>query len=431
MSNVMQNLAAGTLQPWRKRNAPLAALDIGGGRVCCLIAAPRKDGAFDVLGLGHRVAQGLRGGAIVDFQAVQGSILAAVHEAEQTAGIVLRQVVAVTSVGCPHSQAIDLSMKLNGRPVGAHDVTRLLIAGRARAVDQEHAVLHTLPGSVAIDGRRTVREPRGLRGAELGVSGVVARSSLAPVRQLIGCIESCHLKVENVVSSAYASAYACLTREEMDFGAILIDMGADVTGIAVFGDGRLHGLDTVPLGGAHVTRDLAFGLRTSRYFAERLKAVYGSCQIRASDERQKVIVHRIGDDGDAERGEEARARLTDIIRPRLQETFAMVQSRIREMASLPALTTRSHIVLAGGASQLDGVTEFAQDTFNMSVRLGRPGFLARADGKSEDAASFAAVAGALALTVGSDGGLAYQDPGGSTLIPPRWARLSQWWKEIF
>jgi cell division protein FtsA len=431
MSQPPGSLAVGSLGQGRRRQGPVAALDVGGGKVTCLVGAPRRHGEFDLLGVGHRVAQGLRGGEIVDFQAVQASILAAVQEAEQAAGVTLRNVIVVTAVGRPVSSTLELDVRLSGRAVAGQDITRLLVAARARAADPERVVLHVLPGAIAIDGRPTMRDPRGMRAGRLGLNAIVVHAAAAPLRQLIGCVESCHLKVENVVASAYATAYACLTREEVEFGTVLLDLGADVTGLAVFGDGRVFGLGAVPLGGAHVTRDLAIGLRTTRVHAERLKTLYGSVRSCPSDERQKIVVPRIGDGGDVERGEESRARLTDVIRPRLQETLGLVQDQIRTMMALPNLTTRSHLVLAGGASDLDGLSDLAADLFDMDARSGRPACLWRADGQAEDRAGFAAAAGALALSAVDDGGLGFLDQSGSALAPARWSKIGQWWREMF
>lgn len=423
--------ASSALLGGRRRAGPFAALDVGGGKVCCLIGTPRPDGAFGLLGVGHRVTRGFRNGEVVDLHGVQASILAAVHEAEQAAGMTLRRVALVTAAGRPASVAALQESPIDGRAVSGRDVTRLLAAAHAGAMGDGFEVLHSVASRIRLDGGRPVREPRGLRGRRLEVQSLVIRTPSDALRRLIDCVAGCHLEVETAIAAPYAGGLACLTQEEAETGALFLDMGADSTGVAVFSGGRLHGLATVDVGGAHVTQDLAAGLGTSRFHAERLKTLCGCAVRRASDANRRVLVPRIGDGGDVERGDEARSRLTDIIRPRLRETFDLIQDRLRRMPSLPKLTVHSPVVLSGGASEIDGLCELAEEMFGMPARLGRPACAVNSNGEVNSPPSFAAAAGALALTAGKDGGLSFQDGRHAEMSLSRWSKLSQWFREIF
>jgi cell division protein FtsA len=198
----------------------------------------------------------------------------------------------------------------------------------------------------------------------------VVTTDVSVARNLMLAVERCHLDVEAMVASPYASALSVLADDEGDLGAAVIDMGAGTTTIAVFTGGRFMHADGFALGGSHVTMDLARGLNTRVADAERIKTLYGSVLSGASDERDMIAVPSI--DGDASEAPQfvPRAQLVRIIKPRVEEILEMVRDRLAR--SPFAAEPRGRVILTGGASQLTGLSDLAQQIFGRPVRVGRP-----------------------------------------------------------
>ncbi len=411
------------------RQEPFGVLDIGTSKMCCLIARGGPDGGFELLGVGYQLAEGLRAGEIVDAEAAEASVLSVVHEAEQKAGLTLRELVLGISGGRPHSHYATLEIDLGGRAVTSADIARALAHAQAeaRAAAEGVEVLHALPIEVTLDGSQPLRDPRGMIGRRLRLVAHLVRAAAAPLRNLVAAVERCHLEVGGVVASAYAAGLACLSDDEATLGATVIDIGGGVTGVARFGDGRLQEIHAVPLGGRHVTQDLAFGLATGRSQAERLKTLYGSVLPRAGDAHQRLEVPGLGDPEHPPAQVVTRARLTEIVRPRMEEIFQLVQARIAHSPISPA---GRRLVLTGGASQLEGSVELAEEMFGMPARLGRAWPHGEVLGAMEPAAGTSA-SGLLLWASRDDGGLAFGPARASPVLAARLAKFGQWLRENF
>jgi cell division protein FtsA len=406
------------------RAEPIAVLDLGTSKMCCLIAR-RKDGRFELLGGGHQLAEGLRAGEIVDAEAAEASILAVVHEAEQQAGRTIHEVVLGISGGRPESLITSVDVELGRRAVGPADVARALAHARAQARADGVWTLHALPVTISLDGSQPLRDARGMVGERLRIVVHLVRVASAPLHNLLTTIERCHLDVRAVIAAPYAAGLASLSEDEATFGALVLDLGAGTTGVARFADGRLQQLATVPLGARHVTQDLAFGLATGRAQAERLKTLFGSVLPRAGDTRQHLEVPGIGDPAQPPVQIVSRARLTEIIRPRVEEIFQLARARI----DLDRLTiTGRRLVLTGGGSQLEGIVELAEEVFGMPARIGR----ARAFcGDFDDLTAATTAAGLLRWAGEDDGGLTFGAAAPNHDFTARLARLGQWLRENF
>ena len=265
-------------------------------------------------------------------------------------------------------------------------------------------------------------------GQRLGVNLHLITASAGAVRNLANCVTRCHLQIEGKVVSPYAAALGCLVEDETQLGVTLIDMGGGTTSVAVFFDSELIHTDSIPLGGLHVTRDLARGLSTPMTQAERIKTLYGSCQPSPSDPRQMVEVPPIADDGATESTHVPRSMLVGIIRPRMEEIFEMVRARLQD-AGLDRVAGR-RVVLTGGASQLPGAPELAGQILDKQVRLGRPRGV---DGLPEAiaGAAFATCAGLLrfAANQAQEGVEPVYRP--AETAPGRFGRIGQWLRENF
>jgi cell division protein FtsA len=357
-------------QSWG-RNGLIAALDIGTTKVCCFIAQPSDDGGLRVVGIGHQASRGLRAGAFVDLDAAEMTIRATVEAAERMAGENISHVTVNVSAGMPRSRLIAYEVSVAGHEIGDADLRRFLDpGGLGSEVPDDHEVIHAIPVGYSIDGCRGVRDPRGLFGQRLGVNLHLITAATGAVRNLATAVNRCHLEIAGKAVSPYASALGCLVEDETALGVTLIDMGGGTTSIAVFFDAELIFTDNIPIGGTHVTNDIARGLSTPLAQAERMKTLYGSCLTTRSDDRQLIEVPSISNDGTGEPGQVPRSMLVSIVRPRLEETFEIVRARLEE-AGFDKAAGRQ-VVLTGGASQLAGTPELAGMILDKQVRVGRP-----------------------------------------------------------
>lgn len=352
------------------RSQIVTALDVGSAKVSCFIARAMSDDSVRVVGIGHHASHGVKAGAIVDMEQAEESIRAAVDAAERMAGETVRDVHISMSAGRPKSHTVGVEVAVAGHAIGDQDLRRVLQQGRPEEDDPEREVLHSLPLGFAIDGSSGVRDPRGMFGARLGVDINVVTVAGGPLRNLSLCVERGHLQVESVALAPYASGLACLVEDEMRLGVTVIDMGAGTTTMAVFKDGEMVFADAVPLGGNHVTNDLAHGLATPTAHAERLKTLFASVIPGPSDDRDLIDVPSIGESDDASTIQVSRSMLVGIVRPRIEETLELVRDRLE--ASGVARSAGRRVVLTGGASQLQGIRELSARVLDKQVRLGRP-----------------------------------------------------------
>jgi cell division protein FtsA len=422
-------MTARTSAPARARNGLIAALDVGTTKVCCLIARPEGTNGLRIVGFGHQASHGLRAGTFVDLDAAEATVRATVEAAERMAGDNIRHVVVNVSAGAPRSRLVAYEVSVAGHEIADGDIRRILDpAGYAAALPEDHEIIHVIPVGYSIDGARGVRDPRGMFGQRMGVNLHVITAAQGAIRNLETCVARCHLEVASKVVSPYASALGCLVEDEISLGVTLIDMGGGTTSMAVFFDSELVHTDSIPIGGLHVTRDIARGLSTPMVHAERIKTLLGSCLPSPSDDRQMIEVPPMADDGSSDAGQVARSFLVNIIRPRVEEIFEMLRARLQD-AGFDKVAGR-RMVITGGASLLSGAPELAGMILDKQVRIGRP---RRVEGLPEAACApaFATCAGLLqyALTNTEETLHANYRPKDEPV--GRLGRLGQWLRENF
>ena len=363
-----------------RRSVVVAALDVGSSKVVCLIGRLRPHGpqqvltrrshSVEVIGFGHTLARGTKAGSVVNLVQAEDAIRRAVDAAERMASVEIESVVLSISSGRPTSELFAAEIELVGSAVTENDIARVLSAGSRHSLRDGRAVLHSLPVGYSIDGVNGVRDPRGMLGSRFGVDMHVATTDVAAARNLMLAVERCHLDVEAMAASPYVAGLAVLADDEADLGAAVVDMGAGTTTIAAFQAGRLVHIDGFALGGHHVTMDLARGLNARIADAERIKTLYGTVLSGASDERDMITVPPLEEHEREQAQLVSRATLVSIIKPRVEEILEMVRDRL---AACPiASDRRGHVVLTGGASQLNGLPELAARLIGRPVRLGRP-----------------------------------------------------------
>jgi cell division protein FtsA len=383
-------------KPRNPRAGPFGVLDIGSTKIACLIGRTESDGTLRALGSGFTRSRGVRGGGITDLDEAERAIRAAVALAEEMADYRLRSVTVNLSCGQPESRLFNVQWPVGGRQVSEADVRRVITEGRARAVTDGREIIHSLPVSFAVDETTGVADPRGHHCDQLSSRLHLVDALSTALRNLGAAVGRCDLEISEVVSAPFASGLSCLVDDERDLGATVIDMGGGTTSLAVFGEGQLLHTAQVPVGGLHVTRDIAGVLSTPIDNAERLKTLYGNAHASPDDDREILAVQQIGEE-DHQFAKIPRSMVVGIIKPRLEETFEMIRDRL-DGAGL-GRAAGSRVVLAGGASQLVGVRDLAARVLNRPVRLGRPvGMRGLADAASGPA--FATAVGLLLWAAG-------------------------------
>jgi cell division protein FtsA len=365
------------LQP--RRAAVVSALDIGTSKIACLIARlkpapaqdvlPRRTHSIEILGIGHTRAAGIKNGSIVNIAEAETAIRNAVAAAERMAGVELESVVVSISAGRLASELFAATVHAAGPTVTDSDIERVLSAGSRHSLRERRAILHSLPIGYALDDTRGVRDPRGMLGRRLGVDMHVVTVDTAVVRNLMLCIERCHLSIEAMVATPYVAGLAVLSDDEADLGAAVVDIGAGTTTISVFAGGHFVHADGFALGGRHITMDLARGLNARVTDAERVKTLHGSVLSGGSDEHDMIALAAGQEEGEPSHTV-SRALLVNIIRPRVEEILEMVRDRLA--ASPFASEPRGRVVLTGGGSQLNGLPDLAGRILGRQVRVGRP-----------------------------------------------------------
>jgi len=382
----------------------IAALDVGTSRVCCAIAQPDGAGDARLLGIGETASHGIRAGNVVDMAAAEMAVRNAVDAAERMAKVTLDRVVVSLSGGTPQSTPVAVEVPVSGRTVTDGDLRRAAAShtiGDRLTPEREagREIVQTIATGYAIDGCRGIRDPRGMHGRELGMTMHVVTAASGPLRNLRQCVERCHLDVEAVVVAPYATGLGTLVDEEAELGATVIDMGGGTTSVAVFSEGEAVFADVIPLGGQHVTNDIARGLSTSRANAERMKTLYGDATTGARDTREILEVPQVGEETEGAAQRIPRSLLTGIIQPRLEETFELVRERL-ESHGVDRVAGR-RAVLAGGACQMPGTRELAETVLGKQVRIGTPADTAGL-GRTTNGPGYAVSAGMLTYALAAD-----------------------------
>lgn len=402
----------------KPRRDTVAVLDLGTSKTACFIAKLEDDGWPTVVGVGHQPSKGLRSGAVVDIEGARAAVTASVHAAERMAGGMIKKVFVGIGCGRPATEQVSVAIETGGREIGPADIRKVLDLGKDRRPPADRELLHTLPMGFRVDDQRGIRDPRGLFGKTLGLDLNTVTAEAGPVRSLSTCIAGGHLDVEAFVVTPYASALACLVDDEMALGTIVIDMGGGTTDIAAFQNGALVFADSIPIGGGHVTQDIAHGLSTPIAAAERIKIQYGGAIPQPGDDRAVLDVPQIGAPEEGPPNHMPKSLLVGIIKPRIEETFELVRAKLEKSGLAKSAARR--VVLTGGASQLAGADQLAGSVLDRQIRLGRPRRL-RGLAESATGPAFAVATGLVlyAIERHDSGGLAEL----AALAPPKPARL--------
>lgn len=414
----------------RAKGSIIAAIDIGSAKTACLIAQVIDDkGTAEVIGIGHVASKGVKAGVIIDLKETADTVRQAVHAAENMAakimkGYPLRDVVMSVPSVYTQSHRASANVKIMGHAISEQDIHAALLRLEEEEHDGRFAIIHSIPTGYSADGHGGLENPTGLHAETLRVDIHCVKGETAALKNVIACAESSHLEVDCLCIAPYAAGLSALVKDEVEMGCLMIDMGAGVTSYAVFYQGAMIHAGAIPVGGWHVTSDLAAGLNTSFAAAERIKTLYGSASSSLSDSNEMIDVPLLGENSQIEDHHVPRSTLVNIIRPRLEETFELIRGDI-DVNGVDAFTG-GRAVITGGASQLPGTRDLAHIMLNKQVRHGHPMAihgLAEATGGPE----FAATAGLLHYACER---LDEQPRTGSgDAVMPLWPRLKRWFHE--
>jgi cell division protein FtsA len=350
------------------RSGLIAALDVGSSKIACIIGRA-EHGGIQVLGAALHESQGIRSGAVTNLDLAEQSIRKAVDAAEQLADHRIQDVILAVQCGQPKSLNARAEAAPAGTLINDGHLRAVLADAKRRCREEGFETIQAAPIGYVVDSSRGVSDPRGMFCERLGVSVHAVAVRSGPLQNLKLAVERCHLTIGRQLYAPFASGLATLTPDEMSLGVTLVEMGAGCTSVAVFIEDALVHVDCVPLGGAHITADIAKMLSAPLGAAERIKTLYGSA-LGELDAGDLIEVPLMGEEG--ERGSERvrRSVLTRIIQARLDEIFTEIQTRLRKNGFDVSAGRRG--VLTGGGAQLAGARDLAGQVLNKQVRIGRP-----------------------------------------------------------
>lgn len=348
----------------------IAALDIGSRKVACIIANINGDGIPKVIGFGHQVSEGVKAGIIIDIKKAERSILSALNSAEKMAGETIDEAYVNISGSNITSNHINVETKISGHEVTFKDIDLMLNKGNEIFENKEVEIVQTIPCGYKIDDSEGIKDPIGMFGQTISTNLHIVTASSTAVKNIKNCLGKCHINVRDFVVSSYASGLASLTDDEKEIGVTCLDIGAGNTSMAVFSEGYPIYFDSIPVGGLHITKDIALGLSVSQPFAERLKVIYGSTVSTDSDDLDRIDLNDESEAANISNKHITKAELTAIIKPRVEEILEMAKANLEKSGLYGAAGNK--IVITGGTSQLQGIKEITSYIFNKYVRVAKP-----------------------------------------------------------
>jgi cell division protein FtsA len=352
------------------KNSYVVGLDIGTKKVAAIIGEITEDRKVEVIGIGTAESKGLRKGVVVNLEATTAAIKKAQEEAELMAGVEIDS--AFVGISGAHIKSFNsrgvVAVSGKNREISREDVRRVVDQSKAVSIPPDRDIIHVIPQEFVVDEQDGIKAPLGMSGIKLEVNVHIITSAITSVQNLRTCVERAEIEIEQVVLNQIATASAVLTHDEKELGAGLIDIGAGTTEVAIFERGSLWYTSIIPIGGDNFTNDIAVGLRTPIPEAEKIKKKFGCVAVPTVDEQETIEVPSVG------KGRKPRVLsrqiLSDIIQPRAEEIFRLVDGDIKRMGYEKSLN--SGIVITGGTALLEGLEEVAEEIFDLPVRRGDP-----------------------------------------------------------
>ena len=345
----------------------IVGLDIGTSKVAAIVCELTPAGDVEVIGIGSHASRGLKKGVVVNIESTVQSIQRAIEEAELMAGCDIDAVYA--GIAGSHVRSLNSHgiVAIRDREVYPQDVDRVIDAAQAVAIPADQKILHILPQEYVIDEQEGIKEPLGMSGVRLEAKVHLVTCAVNAAQNVEKCIERCGLQVKDVILEQLASSYAVLTDDERELGVCLVDIGGGTTDIAVFTEGAIRHTAVIPIAGDQVTNDIAMALRTPTQNAEEIKIKYACALTQLARAEETIKVPGVGDKPPRDLSRQA---LAEVVEPRYDELFTLVQAELRRSGFEDLIA--AGIVLTGGSSKMEGVVELAEEIFHMPVSIGMP-----------------------------------------------------------
>ena len=346
-------------------------IDIGNSKVSCLIGTPVRSNDVQVkaLGFGQHASLGISNGQVTDMKEIANSIARAVEGAESMAGFNINKVICNLSGGRPITKIYRDRLKIENGRVEKNDILKLLKFKKHYQID-DYEILSSSVIKYYLDNSTSVDNPIGIFTNTLTAEMNYTYGQTSIIKNLSSAINLCHLSVEKFFISPEASGASTLLQDERDNGAVIIDLGSNITSIGVFLNNKIIFSDCIPIGGLHITSDIVRGLGTKSEDAEKVKILHGSTLSHETDEYINIDIPIISDQGDLITQKIPKAMLTAIIKPRVEEIFELVQDRLSKLKSNTNIIGK--VILCGGGANLNNIRELAANYFESNVRIGRP-----------------------------------------------------------
>ncbi len=351
----------------RESKELIVGLDIGTSKIVAVVAEVASDGRLNVLGVGAQEARGLTRAVVVNIEDTVQAISKVIQEVELMADCKVKDV--YTGIAGSHIRSFNSNgmVAIKDKEVSPGDIDRVIETARAMPIPAEQEILHILTQEFVIDGQDGIREPIGMSGMRLEVKVHIVTGAISAAQNIVKCVRRCGLDVNDLVLQPLASSYAVLSEDEKDLGVCLIDIGGGTTDIAVWAQGAIRHTAVIPIAGNQVTNDIAMALRTPTRDAEDIKRRSG-CALADLANPEEVIEVAGVDDRPSRKL--SRRALADVIQPRVEELFEIVQAELRRSGYENVLS--SGIVLTGGSASMPGMIELGEEIFHMPVRLCEP-----------------------------------------------------------
>lgn len=345
----------------------IVGLDIGTSKVVAIVGSVTASGDLEIIGIGSHRSNGLKKGVVVNIESTVQSIQRAVEEAELMAGCQIHSVYAGIAGSHIRSMNSHGIVAIKDREVFAQDLERVIDAAQAVAIPADQKILHILPQEYLIDEQEGVKEPLGMSGVRLEAKVHLVSCAVNAAQNIEKCIRRCGLEVDDIILEQLASSYAVLTDDEKELGVCMVDIGGGTTDIAIFTEGSIRHTGVIPIAGDQVTNDIAMALRTPTPHAEDLKIKYACALAKLTGPDETIKVPSVGD---REPRDLSRQALAEVVEPRYDELFTLVQAELSRSGYVDMIA--AGIVLTGGTAKMEGVVELAEEIFHMPVRLGTP-----------------------------------------------------------
>jgi len=348
----------------------IVGLDIGTSKVVAIVGEITPENEIEIIGLGSHPSRGLKKGVVVNIESTVQSIQRAVEEAELMAGCQIHSVYA--GIAGSHVRSLNSHgiVAIRDKEVTPYDVERVIDAARAVAIPADQKILHILPQEFIIDDQESIREPVGMSGVRLEAKVHMVTGAVSAAQNIIKCVRRCGLEVDDIILEQLASSHSVLTDDEKELGVCLVDIGGGTTDIAVFTEGAIRHTAVIPIAGDQVTNDIAVALRTPTQHAEEIKIKYACALTQLASVEETIEVPSVGDRPDRRL---ARQTLAEVVEPRYEELFTLIQAELRRSGFEDLCA--AGVVITGGSSKMEGAVELAEEIFHMPVRLGIPQYI--------------------------------------------------------